>query len=151
MHILYASCVALDGGAVLLRGPSGAGKSDLALRLMALGGRLVADDRTLLTREGGQVVASAPERLRGLIEIRSLGPVPVLPAPPTPLALILDLVPLSELPRLPEPAHETLLGLDIPRLQGEAFSAAAALKVRYALGRAMAGLLFQPAEILGMA
>jgi HPr kinase/phosphorylase len=151
MHILYASCVALDGGAVLLRGPSGAGKSDLALRLMALGGRLVADDRTLLTRAGDQVIASAPERLRGLIEIRGLGPVPVLPAPPTPLALILDLVPLSAVPRLPEPTYESLLGLDIPVLLAEAFSASAALKVRYALGRAMTGLLFQPAEIRGTA
>ncbi|MEL3891850.1 HPr kinase/phosphatase C-terminal domain-containing protein [Ferrovibrio sp. MS7] len=151
MHILYASCVALDGGAVLLRGPSGAGKSDLALRLIALGGRLVSDDRTLLEREGDRLIARAPERIRGLLEIRGLGPVPVLPAPPTPAALILDLVPLAELPRLPEPTFESFSGLDLPVLPVEAFSASAALKVRYALGRAMAGLVFTPAEAAGMA
>ncbi len=146
MHILYASCVALDGIAVLLRGPSGAGKSDLALRLLALGGQLVADDQTMLTPQAGQLIASAPPRLLGLLEIRGLGPVPVPPAPPTPLALVVDLVPLAEVPRLPEPAYEHWFGIAVPRLAAEAFSAAAPLKLRYALERARAGRLFQPAE-----
>ena len=47
---LHASAVALDGRGALLLGASGAGKSGLALRLMALGARLVADDRVLLRR-----------------------------------------------------------------------------------------------------
>ena len=153
MHILYASCVALEGSAVLLRGPSGAGKSDLALRLLAQGGELVSDDQTLITAQHGRLFASAPARLHGLIEIRGLGPVAAAPlglavaTAPMPLALVADLVPLANVPRLPEPAFEHWAGLAVPRLAMDAFSAAAPLKLRLALRLAAAGQLFQPAEI----
>ena len=64
---------AADAG-VLLLGESGAGKSDLALRLIALGAKLVADDRMELSVED-----RSPHRARarnastGLIEIRECG------------------------------------------------------------------------------
>lgn len=74
-----AAVVPVDGavagwrGALLL-GASGAGKSALTLRIMALGGRLVADDRVLLAADGrGGLIASAPAPLRGLVEARGLG------------------------------------------------------------------------------
>ena len=41
-------------GAVLLLGDSGAGKSDVALRLIAAGGKLIADDQTVLFIENGR-------------------------------------------------------------------------------------------------
>ena len=41
---LHASCVAIDGRAVLIEGRSGEGKSDLALRLIDRGAALVSDD-----------------------------------------------------------------------------------------------------------
>jgi HPr kinase/phosphorylase len=41
---LHASCISIDGSAVLLRGSAGSGKSDLALRLVDAGALLVADD-----------------------------------------------------------------------------------------------------------
>ncbi|MDX5349528.1 MAG: serine kinase, partial [Paracoccaceae bacterium] len=44
-QIVHATSVAVDGRGLLILGPSGAGKSSLALRLIALGARLVADDR----------------------------------------------------------------------------------------------------------
>ena len=40
---------------MLIRGASGTGKSALGLELLALGLRLVADDRTELALEGGRV------------------------------------------------------------------------------------------------
>jgi len=46
-NVLHASCVCLEGRAVLIRGASGSGKSGLALQLIALGAALVADDRTV--------------------------------------------------------------------------------------------------------
>jgi len=44
MIMAHATCVAFEGKGVLLRGPSGCGKSDLALRAIAEGARLIADD-----------------------------------------------------------------------------------------------------------
>ena len=80
---IHASCVRLaragaafgapaDCG-VLLLGKSGSGKSDLALRLIALGAQLVADDRTDLFLRRGKLYAKAPARLAGLIEVRHVG------------------------------------------------------------------------------
>ena len=57
----------------LLLGESGAGKSDLALRLIAAGAQLVADDRVELSVESNRLIARAPANLAGLIEIRNVG------------------------------------------------------------------------------
>lgn len=80
---IHASCVRLGragsvlgaprDAAVLLLGESGSGKSDMALRLIALGAELVADDRVDLFVSRGKLMARAPRRIRGLIEIRGLG------------------------------------------------------------------------------
>ena len=70
---IHASAVALDGQGVLILGPSGAGKSALALQLIGLGAQLVGDDRIALDRVGGDVIASAPAALAGLIEARLRG------------------------------------------------------------------------------
>ena len=66
---IHASCAAREGQGVLLLGPSGSGKSDLLLRLLDHGFDLVADDRVELS-DG---MASAPEALAGLLEVRGLG------------------------------------------------------------------------------
>jgi HPr kinase/phosphorylase len=70
---VHASAVAVGARALLIRGASGTGKSGLALRLLALGAELIADDRVILTRRGDRIHASAPEALRGLIEARGVG------------------------------------------------------------------------------
>jgi hypothetical protein len=81
--------VRLDGAAVpfgaprtagvLLLGRSGSGKSDLALRLVAIGARLVSDDRTELFLERGRLFARAPANIKGMMEVRGAGIV-ALPA-----------------------------------------------------------------------
>lgn len=88
--------------AVLLLGRSGAGKSDLALRLMALGAELLADDRTDLSVTRGQLQAQAPAALAGLLEIRGVGIVAVPYAKkPAPIRLVVRLG--AKPKRLPEP------------------------------------------------
>src|SRR5258708_19511011 len=57
---------------VLLVGPSGSGKSDLALRLIAEGAALVADDRVELFMFRSRLYAGAPTRLAELIEARGI-------------------------------------------------------------------------------
>lgn len=147
MLTLHASCVSIDGVALLLRGPSGAGKSDLALRLIDAGAALIADDQTCLQAEDGLLMASTPERLRGLLEIRGLGPVRIPAGAPAPVALIIDLVPLADVPRLPEPRYNTILDVTLPCLSLHAFEASAAIKAAWALARAIDSRLFEPDEI----
>lgn len=123
----------MGGHAVLIRGPSGSGKSDLALRLIDSGATLVADDQTGLCAEGTRLFACAPAAIAGMIEARGVGIVRLPHRDRVPLALVIDLVPVAEIERLPEPGHAALLGLRIPRLALAAFEASAAAKVRLAL------------------
>ena len=109
--ILHASCVAVEGRGLLILGPSGAGKSGLAIRLIALGAALVSDDRTLVTTEGGDLIASCPRpALQGLIEARGLG---LLQAPVADGARLVLAVDLSrpEPDRLPPFRTVTILGM----------------------------------------
>ena len=147
---VHATSVALRQGrswrAVLLRGPSGAGKSDVALRIIEAGGRLVADDQTHLAKthlgmSGRAVIASAPPSLAGLIEVRGIGIVKLGRAQliaRAPLALLVDLVPPDQVERMPEPAHEKVLGVDLPRLALAAFDVSIVTKLRLALARTAA-------------
>ncbi len=127
---IHATAVARDGHAVLLLGASGAGKSDLALRLIDRGWRLVADDRVVLSVFAGQLIASAPPVLAGLMEVRGVGIVPE-PAVSAPVVLALDLEALPE--RLPEAATRDYHGITIPVLAFDAFGDSAVLKVERAL------------------
>ncbi|MGE4324777.1 MAG: HPr kinase/phosphorylase [Pseudodonghicola sp.] len=112
---LHASCVALCGRALLISGASGSGKSGMALNLMALGAGLVSDDRTILTRQGDGLVASAPETIEGLIEARGLGLLHAEPTGPTPVFALLDLD-TPEVHRLPPARNTSILGCEITLL-----------------------------------
>lgn len=116
--LLHASCVALDEDrALLILGPSGAGKSGLALRLMALGAQLVADDQTEVTARGGALYASCPAPIRGRIEARGVG---ILNAPAlhrARLRLAADLG-RPETERLPQRHVMMLLGTSLELVLG---------------------------------
>ena len=134
---VHATCVALafpEGyRGVLLRGASGSGKSDLALRLMEAGAALVADDQVIVERAGGALIARAPRNLHGRMEVRGVGILPLPALPEAALALIVDLVPPAEVPRLPAPRAENLEGLALPLLALDAFAASSPAKIRLAL------------------
>ena len=133
METIHATCIAVDGAGVLLRGPPGAGKSDLALRLIDRGAVLVADDRVRLDRRDGLLVASAPERIAGRLEVRGIGILAFPAAAEAVLRLVIDLVPPESVPRLPEPATVTLAGVALPCLALAPFEASAPLKLLLAL------------------
>ncbi len=114
--ILHGSCVALgQDRAVVITGASGSGKSALALQLMALGARLVADDKTCVTLRGGALVASAPDTIAGLIEARGVGILRADPVPEARLVLAVDMD-REEKDRLPHPREIHLLGCPVPLL-----------------------------------
>jgi len=128
--ILHASAVALDGRGLLILGPSGSGKSSLALQLMALGCGLVADDRTILKVEGGQLIASCPATILGRIEARGVGILSVPSHGPVSLVAAVDLG-IPEAKRLPPERHMTVMGLSLPVLHNVASPAFPAALLHY--------------------
>lgn len=100
---------------------------------MARGWQLVADDQVMI--EGAQL--SAPPALRGMLEIRGLGIFEALPvAPSARLCLVVDLVPRTDVPRLPEPAFWQGPAGAVPRVVLNAFEESVCEKITYALAAA---------------
>jgi serine kinase of HPr protein (carbohydrate metabolism regulator) len=129
---VHGTTVELAGIGVLLRGASGSGKSDLALRLIDSGAHLVADDRTLLRREGDVLIAAPPPTIAGRLEVRGIGIVAVPNVASSVLRLVVDLVAPGAVERLPEPGFARLLGIDLPLISLTPFEASAAAKLRLA-------------------
>lgn len=142
---------------VALTGAPGCGKSSVALRMIAHGAALVADDAALIAppAEGAadrRPVASAPPALVGLIEARGVGILHMDARPSTPLAWIIELAPSDSLKsearalreagdlealmrlRLPEPKGEVYFGLSVPKLTVRVTDATAAALICLARG-----------------
>lgn len=138
VHATAVSAPGPDGapGALLLLGPAGTGKSTRALELIALGARLVADDRVRLSRAGADapLTAAPVPPLEGRIEARGLGLLTVPHLPEAPILAACDLT-RAELRRLPPRREVRLLGAAIPLILAKEIPAAALLLLLLAGGR----------------
>jgi serine kinase of HPr protein (carbohydrate metabolism regulator) len=138
---IHASCVRIGASGILLLGRSGSGKSDLALRLIADGAKLVADDRTELFVAGGRLRARPPRALAGLMEINGLG---IIAQPHVAQALIALAVQLDAKPqRLPKAQFYTVPLQDhapVPLIGLDAFQASAPARIAAALTAFSKGL-----------
>ena len=132
---VHASCVAIEGRAVLLCGVSGSGKSDLALRLLDRGAAPISDDYTELRRHEDRLIGSAPASINGKIEVRGVGIIEwtALSEAPIVLCVVLD-EPIERIPEDPLPCR-LFLGIGIPVLSINALEASAPIKVELALHR----------------
>jgi serine kinase of HPr protein (carbohydrate metabolism regulator) len=131
---LHASTVALDGRAVMICGPSGSGKSDLALRMLDRGFMLVSDDQTIVRKDNGRLLASAPPSIRGKLEIRGIGIVEMETVADVPVALVVELT--SDIQRMPDDSRERLiLDVRVPLISVDAMTASAPSKIAVALDR----------------
>lgn len=137
---IHATCVVLSRAAtafgasrssgMLLLGKSGSGKSDLALRLIALGARLVSDDRTELFPEKGKLHARAPKTIKGLLEVRGLGIVVLPHAEKALIALAVSLEPpKSRLPQREFYSPPFALSAPVPLIRLAPFEASAPQKI----------------------
>ncbi|MFZ5746244.1 MAG: HPr kinase/phosphorylase [Pseudomonadota bacterium] len=128
---IHASCVAIDGRALLIEGASGDGKSDLALRLIDRGATLVSDDYTVCQRHDGVLLASPPPNIAGKIEVRGVGIVEVDYVAQMPVALMVRI--FDHPPRLPDPTLRRIGGVEIPVIMLPALEASAPIKAEIAL------------------
>jgi serine kinase of HPr protein (carbohydrate metabolism regulator) len=133
-EMLHATTVAKDGRAVIIAGRSGSGKSDLALRLLDRGFVLVSDDQTMLRKAEDKLLASAPETIRGKLEVRGIGIVEVVSEDSAAVSLIVELS--NEIKRLPDDGdRRVILGIGVPLIRLDGLEASAPAKVALALER----------------
>lgn len=132
-HGIYpASCISIGGAAVLISGESGIGKSELALALIDRGARLISDDHTALRLDAGRLIASPAQNIRGLIEVRNLGLLPIEPGPDCPVALLIELNRAA--PRWIEHSQQrVILGIAVPEILLSPESQVLAIKAEMAL------------------
>jgi HPr kinase/phosphorylase len=143
-QLVHGTCLVIGGCGVLVLGPPGSGKSDLALRLIdqpgrgtgaeALTAHLVADDQVVITRRGTRLLAAAPPRLAGLIEVRGLGIVGVDHVAEAEVRLAVRLAEAGSIERMPDDGERLLL-LDIalPEVAIDAAAASAPARIRAAV------------------
>jgi serine kinase of HPr protein (carbohydrate metabolism regulator) len=134
---IHASAARVGERGVLIRGAPGSGKSSLLMALIFGETRatLVADDRVVLSVAGGRLLAAPPESIAGRMEVRGVGIIDLPYVSPAAIALVVDLVPLSECPRLPDEseARVVLHGAMLRRIFVAIGAADAAYRVRAAL------------------
>lgn len=137
---LYVDGVAvvIDQHAVLLRGSSGSGRSDLALRLIDEGAKLISDEQVELRRDAHRLfvgpVPAMPSELKGMIEVRGMGIVPMPHIEDSqPLSWVVDMAPMSEIERMPLAETAEYLGISIPLLKLDPFAISATAKLRVAV------------------
>ena len=138
--LVYGTCVALGGNAAILVGASGSGKSDLALRFLLatpadLEPALIADDQVRVSLSAGRLIASAPETIAGLIEVRGIGVLSLPARDAAEIKLIVKLVDPEAVPRMPPsaPPTQNVCGIDLPVLLLAPFESSAHFKIRLAI------------------
>ncbi len=120
----------------------------MALRLIDEGAILVSDDQTIIEAAGGELRASAPAAIAGMLEVRGLGIVELDYVPVQRLDLIVDLAAVGTIERLPEPSEltDTLCDRAVDRIFADASCADATARIRLALKLSTARLarMFDP-------
>jgi HPr kinase/phosphorylase len=116
--IIHATCVDINGSGVLIVGSSGSGKSSLAINLLALGSKLVADDRCELVKKNNRFSVSKPASLPNSIEIRGIGLVSVPMVVETSLDWVVNMDE-AEKERMPDLRFTEIDGYKIPTVFGK--------------------------------
>lgn len=136
MENIHATCISLNNRGILLTGVSGCGKSDLALRMIfEKGAVLVADDRTDIRRGQEKPIASCPETIKGLLEVRGIGIIncPVLDE--TEICLVAELVSSpAEVSRMPQTETADICGHVVKKIRLYPFELSAVHKLALACG-----------------
>jgi len=128
--LIHGTAVAVDGRGLLIIGASGAGKSSLALQLMSMGARLVADDRVMVRAANGQLLLGPHENLAGKIEARGIGILNADHLSEVAARLVVDLD-TPETARIPPPRQKTILDVSLHCVQKQSSPAFPAAIMQY--------------------
>ncbi len=115
---MHATCVDINGSGVLIVGRSGSGKSSLAINLLALGSKLVADDQCEIVKKNNKFCVFKPASLPSSIEIRGIGLVSVPMVVETSLDWVVNMDE-SEKKRMPDLQFTEIDGYRIPTVFGK--------------------------------
>ena len=115
---MHATCVDFNGSGVLILGRSGSGKSSLAINLIALGSKLVADDQCELVKKNNSFRIFKPASLPNSIEIRGVGLVSVPMVVETSLDWVVNMDE-AEKERMPDLRFTEIDGYKIPTIFGK--------------------------------
>lgn len=114
---LHGSAFNFKGAGCLILGASGTGKSRLLAEAMALGAKLVADDRLTLQLMLGMLAVAPVPQLMGIMELRGLGLVKINDfIAKQMIHVVIELDPAAD-SRLPEAEKRTYLGVEVPYLR----------------------------------
>ena len=108
----------INGSGVLIVGSSGSGKSSLAINMLALGSKLVADDQCELVKKNNRFSVSKPASLPNSIEIRGVGLVSVPMVVETSLDWVVNMDE-AEKERMPDLRFTEIDGYKIPTVFGK--------------------------------
>ena len=108
----------INGSGVLIIGRSGSGKSSLAINLLALGARLVADDQCEIVKNNNRFCVSKPASLPKSIEIRGVGLVSVPVVNETSLDWVVNMDEVEK-ERMPTPQFTEIGGFRVPTVFGK--------------------------------
>ena len=116
--LLHGDLVEINGYGVLLTGKSGVGKSDLALRLIEnKGAVLVADDMVRLQIRENKIFGSAPDNIKGLLEVRGVGILKYKYKNENCVDLAVNLrEDISQIERMPKKQQQNILGVEIVQI-----------------------------------
>jgi serine kinase of HPr protein (carbohydrate metabolism regulator) len=140
---LHGNCLWVNETGVLILGDAASGKTELALTMINSGrGTLVADDQVIIEREHKILMARPPEGLQGLMQINGIGIVNFDNIAPVPLHLIIELVPHTDVPLIPEKSEKEIQGLSLPSLKLAGHEASSADKLWLATNLLKKEMLF---------
>ena len=115
---MHATCVDFNGSGVLILGRSGSGKSSLAINLIALGSKLVADDQCKLVKKNNSFRIFKPASLPNSIEVRGIGLVSVPTVVETRLDWVVNMDE-AETERMPDLRFTEVGGYRVPTVFGK--------------------------------
>ncbi len=126
---IHATAINIKGQGVLFLGDSGSGKSDMALRMITqYGAKLISDDRVNITNIDNNIIATAPENIKGLLEVRGVGIInaPTIDKSQINIAIQLE---TSFIDRMPEAANYEIEGIALPLIKINPFEISSTAKV----------------------